>query len=511
MDDVWHQEDLRLFSSPRMVGSPYRILVTTRRPAIVDDIEPSHIRCIALDLLSDAESTGLLAAVSGQGMESNHRATDLVRLCGNLPLALSSVAILIKGSRFCPPMPISAVIDLLSDSSDIRNTSSTLGNTFNIFDRSFGVFGDTADSVRICFATFCCCFATEHTIRPLIPRGAAECLFDAILLGYGKYLDKRDRALLIVLGDQQQSAATQIIDKLISIDMINGIGDASSGAAYLRINHDLHYDFGVQTAIALERVRSKRYANQTTEQLKESCMIRANAVLLRGYNEDRAAPRLRRRYKRSRHKDCWDNLVGDERVYVLKNLFLHLMRADKEAKARTLLSSTRFVRARFEAFGILDSIVMLNKESRMINTPRKMGWGPPASVQSLQRYDQEFLKRYVALVNDPPSSKNFFLEYFIGRVHFLSNNQSWLLEFAVTFLLSRNYVFVLARKQSATERRNNIMQCISAGYKEDDPYILYCEEELSKYSLPLSVCLILRPSSALYFCFLTRELIRRPF
>ena len=84
-------------------------------------------------------------------------------------------------------------------------------------------------------------------------------------------------------------------------------------------------------------------------------------------------------------------------------------------------------------------------------------------------------------------------------------------EFAVTFLLSRNYVFVLARKESATERRNNIMQCISAGYKEDDPYILYCEEELSKYSLPLSVCLILRPSSALYFCFLTRELIRRPF
>lgn len=461
--------------------------MTTRRPAILEDMGPSQIRRIDLDLPSTAEALDLLEAVSGSEVTYTSGATALVQLCGNLPLAVSSVAILIRGSRVSAPMPAAAVVDLLSHGfltlNDVGSTANPHNDSFRTFDRSFCIFGQIARSLRTCFASYCCCFATEHEIRPLVPRGAVECLFDAILSGHGGYLDKGDRMLLSVQDDDQPFASAEIIDKLVSIglvDVITAEGYTSPEGSDLCIHHDLQYDFGVQTAVALERLLWKSKARHaTTEQLKKYAMIRANDVLLRGYKDDRAAS-PGPSHTRSLDSD-WDVIVGEHRLYMLKHLFRHVMRANKKAKARKLTSSSMFIGARVQAFGMLDTMLMLKGEIGMIHTPHVMGWRPPPMIEALRRFDQEFAKRYIALVGDPRASKRSFLEYFVGRINFLATHISWFLNFGVTLLRSRSALFVLVRKQTAKVWRKNIMQCIAAGYKDDDPYILYGREGVRKY------------------------------
>ena len=323
--------------------------MTTRRPAILEDMGPSQIRRIDLDLPSTAEALDLLEAVSGSEVTYTSGATALVQLCGNLPLAVSSVAILIRGSRVSAPMPAAAVVDLLSHGfltlNDVGSTANPHNDSFRTFDRSFCIFGQIARSLRTCFASYCCCFATEHEIRPLVPRGAVECLFDAILSGHGGYLDKGDRMLLSVQDDDQPFASAEIIDKLVSIglvDVITAEGYTSPEGSDLCIHHDLQYDFGVQTAVALERLLWKNKARHaTTEQLKKYAMIRANDVLLRGYKDDRAAS-PGPSHTRSLDSD-WDVIVGEHRLYMLKHLFRHVMRANRKAKARKLTSSSMFI------------------------------------------------------------------------------------------------------------------------------------------------------------------------
>ena len=85
IDDVWNLEDLK--SIAELVQAPSRILFTTRDGTIATSIGATELR---LDLLADDEALALLADWAGQALDDfDSSISDVIRQCGNLPLALA--------------------------------------------------------------------------------------------------------------------------------------------------------------------------------------------------------------------------------------------------------------------------------------------------------------------------------------------------------------------------------------------------------------------------------------
>jgi len=84
LDDVWHAENVKALLSS--LGPRSKMLITTRNASIITAIGAKKYE---LGLLSDIQSSELLSKWSGQDMaELPSEAHEIIRECGNLPLAL---------------------------------------------------------------------------------------------------------------------------------------------------------------------------------------------------------------------------------------------------------------------------------------------------------------------------------------------------------------------------------------------------------------------------------------
>ena len=92
LDDVWHADDVRLLLGD--IGPSNRILITTRDASIITAL---GAREHTIGLLSDSQSRKLLALWAGFD-EANlpTEAIEVVRQCGNLPLALAICGAMVR-------------------------------------------------------------------------------------------------------------------------------------------------------------------------------------------------------------------------------------------------------------------------------------------------------------------------------------------------------------------------------------------------------------------------------
>ncbi|WP_068816760.1 NB-ARC domain-containing protein [Phormidesmis priestleyi] len=91
LDDVWKADHVAAFN---ILGEQSGLLFTTRDSSIVKALNASEHR---VDLLSDDEALELLTACSGQCQETLPiEAHEIVKECGNLPLALSMIGAIAK-------------------------------------------------------------------------------------------------------------------------------------------------------------------------------------------------------------------------------------------------------------------------------------------------------------------------------------------------------------------------------------------------------------------------------
>jgi len=91
LDDVWKADHIAAFN---ILGEQSGLLFTTRDSSIVKALNASEHR---VDLLSDDEALELLTACSGQCQETLPiEAHEIVKECGNLPLALSMIGAIAK-------------------------------------------------------------------------------------------------------------------------------------------------------------------------------------------------------------------------------------------------------------------------------------------------------------------------------------------------------------------------------------------------------------------------------
>ncbi|MDX2138686.1 MAG: NB-ARC domain-containing protein [Chloroflexota bacterium] len=91
LDDVWRSEHARAFLH---LGDRCRLLVASRNTRILDELDAHSI---ALKLLSDNEARQLLSKCSDTSIESLPTpANDILKLCGNLPLALAMIGSMVR-------------------------------------------------------------------------------------------------------------------------------------------------------------------------------------------------------------------------------------------------------------------------------------------------------------------------------------------------------------------------------------------------------------------------------
>ena len=92
LDDVWNVQDLEPF---RVESARSRLLFTTRDTSIAATV---GARELTANLLTEEQSRSVLAQWSGQQVSDlPPQATDLVRECGRLPLALSMIGAILRG------------------------------------------------------------------------------------------------------------------------------------------------------------------------------------------------------------------------------------------------------------------------------------------------------------------------------------------------------------------------------------------------------------------------------
>lgn len=91
LDDVWKVEHVAAFN---VLGEQSRLLITTRDSSIVKALDAVEYH---VDLLSDENALELLAVCSRQDKETlSNEAHEVVKECGNLPLALSMIGAIAK-------------------------------------------------------------------------------------------------------------------------------------------------------------------------------------------------------------------------------------------------------------------------------------------------------------------------------------------------------------------------------------------------------------------------------
>jgi hypothetical protein len=92
LDDVWRVEQVWAFD---LLGTQGRMLITTRDGSVIRGLGVSEF-CV--DFLSNSEALKLLSYWSGEEIyQMPAEAKDVVKECGNLPLALSIIGAMIRG------------------------------------------------------------------------------------------------------------------------------------------------------------------------------------------------------------------------------------------------------------------------------------------------------------------------------------------------------------------------------------------------------------------------------
>eukprot|EP00563_Minutocellus_polymorphus_P013213 CAMPEP_0181064420 /NCGR_PEP_ID=MMETSP1070-20121207/24191_1 /TAXON_ID=265543 /ORGANISM="Minutocellus polymorphus, Strain NH13" /LENGTH=1381 /DNA_ID=CAMNT_0023144733 /DNA_START=25 /DNA_END=4167 /DNA_ORIENTATION=+ len=285
LDNVWHREDLELFCFCTIYqGSStppaYRILATTR----LLDISAQNI--IQLDVLRDFEALQLLEKVSGvAGLANDPDATDLVGLCGNIPLAIVSTGLLLRNEASDTSVSAHKLKDLVSRcrsriKSDGKNFASSGSKCSSIFDFTFNMHGESSEVLRTCFAMVCYCFTNEKETRPRIPSVAVFSLITDIISGNG-YLSNEQ---ILTIREDSQLTAEHIIKTLLSLDFIEEVVDADSSTPMLRIHHDLQYDYGLKCAAEIEKRMCQRREKEVAaprDTLKELRFRLGELLLLR--------------------------------------------------------------------------------------------------------------------------------------------------------------------------------------------------------------------------------------
>ena len=257
LDNVWHHEDLTLFSFGTIyqgsgVSPAYRILATTRQLDL-----SRRFNFIRLDVLSDSEALQLLEKISGvAGIADDPDATDLVGLCGNIPLAIASTGMLLRSEASNTAVSADRVKDLVSRcrsriQSDGKNFDSSGSTCSSIFDFTFNMHGESSEVLRTCFAMICSCFTNEKEIRPRIPSVAVFALVTDIISG-DEYLSNQQ---ILTIRKDLQLTEENIITTLLSLDFIEEVEDADSSSSMpmLRIHHDLQADYGLKCAAEIEK------------------------------------------------------------------------------------------------------------------------------------------------------------------------------------------------------------------------------------------------------------------
>ncbi len=115
LDDVWKQEHIELFLNDAALRS--RLLITTRNKHAVKHLSEDTF---TIGLLSDDDALLLLANKSNQKFkELPKEAAEIVKQCGNLPLAISMIGGMIQAGdentwKHCLTMLQDADLDVIS-------------------------------------------------------------------------------------------------------------------------------------------------------------------------------------------------------------------------------------------------------------------------------------------------------------------------------------------------------------------------------------------------------------